>query len=136
MAADYEHLLNRAIEKIPKRASGGERFEIPKLSGATIGKKTIIFNFSEICDRMNRDPKHVLKYLSREMATAGSLEGGRVIFQGKFRESFIHTLLEAYSSRYVVCSICSRPDTKLEKEDRFYFIVCEACGAKSSVPPI
>jgi len=128
--------LNRALEKIPKRTTTGERFEIPELSGATIGNKTMVFNFSEICERINRDPKHVLKYMSREMATAGSLEGGRAIFQGKFREHVMYGLLESYCSRYVVCAICGRPDTRLEKEDRFYFMICEACGAKSSLPPI
>ncbi|MEM2273205.1 MAG: hypothetical protein QXX56_03185, partial [Candidatus Bathyarchaeia archaeon] len=34
---------------------------------------------------------------------------------------------------FVNCPICKRPDTKIIKEKRFNFLVCEACGAKSPV---
>ncbi|MEM3439613.1 MAG: hypothetical protein QXG32_01685 [Candidatus Bathyarchaeia archaeon] len=32
-----------------------------------------------------------------------------------------------------MCPICKMPDTKLLKEKRLTFLICEACGAKSSV---
>src|SRR6266480_7635528 len=49
-----------------------------------IGQRTIVVNFSDVVDRLNRDPHHVLKYLAKEMATAGSYEGGRGYFQAGF----------------------------------------------------
>jgi translation initiation factor 2 subunit 2 len=36
----------------------------------------------------------------------------------------------------VICPICKRPDTKIVKERRFHFLICEACGAKSSIRPV
>jgi translation initiation factor 2 subunit 2 len=31
----------------------------------------------------------------------------------------------------VLCPVCGSPDTHLEKEKRMWFMVCEACGARS-----
>jgi translation initiation factor 2 subunit 2 len=34
---------------------------------------------------------------------------------------------------FVTCPVCKRPDTKIVKEKRLSFLVCNACGAKSSI---
>jgi translation initiation factor 2 subunit 2 len=95
--------------------------------------RTVIFNFKEIADALGRDSQHLLKYLTGEMATAATIQGSRVIFQGKFSEDTFHRLMERYLETFVVCPVCKRPDTKIVKEKRLSFLVCEACGAKSSI---
>lgn len=135
MSEEYLLLLDRAFSKMPQNKSSGERFEIPKTNLVRIGRKSIIQNFSEICDKLNRENAHVLKFLSKEMGTSGSFDGTRAIFPGRFYSQNVSRLLEIYCQRYVTCPICKRPDTKMIKEGRFYFLSCEACGAKSSVHP-
>ena len=56
------------------------------------------------------------------MATAASLDGSRAIFQGRFDVNSVTRLLNIYAQRYVICPICNRPDTKMEKEGRFLFL--------------
>ena len=34
---------------------------------------------------------------------------------------------------FVYCKECGKPDTKLIKDERKYYIKCEACGAKRYV---
>lgn len=133
MGYDYETLLKRARSQLPEVASKQERLEIPRLSHAVIGMRTLVFNFKEVTDALGRDPQHVLKYLSGEMATAASMQESRAIFQGKFRPDTFQTLLRRYMDEFVLCPICKRPDTKIVKERRLSFLVCEACGAKSAV---
>jgi translation initiation factor 2 subunit 2 len=133
MKYDYEELLKRARSQIPEQSLKRERLELPKLSYAIIGMRTIIFNFREISDALNRDPQHFLKYLTRELATAATTQGSRVIFQGKFSQDTFERLIQRYLENFVVCPICKRPDTKIVKEKRLSFLVCAACGAKSSV---
>jgi translation initiation factor 2 subunit 2 len=133
MEYDYESLLKRARAQVPEVASKRERLEIPKLQYAKIGMRTVIFNFKEIADALDRDPQHLLKFLSREMATAATMQGNRVIFQGKFQEDTFGRLMQRYLETFVVCPVCKRPDTKVVKEKRLSFVVCQACGAKSSV---
>lgn len=133
MSKQYSEYLERAFEKIPKKDKSEERFEVPSPSSTVFGPKTIVYNFGDICLKMNREPRQLLKFLSKEMATAGSIDGTRAIFQGKFSEQTIKQLLQIYCDKFIICPICNRPDTKIKKEDRFSFLICEACGAKTSV---
>lgn len=133
MLDDYDALLERALGGITKRGSSGERFELPVASVSVIGARTIVNNFADVVDRLNRDPHHVLKYLAKEMATAGSYEGGKGYFQGRFSRETINRLVGVYTNRFVICPVCRRPDTKVERKERLSFLVCEACGARSSI---
>jgi translation initiation factor 2 subunit 2 len=74
-----------------------------------------------------------MKFLTGEMATAATSQESRVIFQGKFPADTLQRLLQRYVESFVVCPVCKRPDTKIVKERRLSFLVCEACGAKSSI---
>ena len=136
MKMDYEELLRRARSQIPPKVFEHKRFEIPKPRSFVIGMRTVIHNFKEISDTLNRDPQQVLKFLSKEMATAGTIEGTRAIFKGKFGRNTIERLINRYTEGFVTCPVCKRPDTKIVKERRLYFLVCEACGARSSVRSI
>ncbi|MBS7615224.1 translation initiation factor IF-2 subunit beta [Candidatus Bathyarchaeota archaeon] len=136
MSLDYEKMLDEAYSKLPREVSKHERFEIPKMQCTTFGARTIFHNFKEVCDIMNRNPVHVLRYLSKEMATAGTIDGNRAIFQGKFELETCNQILKRYVNEFVVCPVCKRPDTKIVKEKRLFFLVCEACGARSPVKPV
>jgi len=130
---DYEALLKRARSQIPEIASKRERLEIPDVSSTVIGMRTIVHNFKEIADILNRDPHHLLKFLTGELATAATMQESRVILQGKFSRETLERLLQRYMESFVVCPVCKRPDTKIVKEKRLSFLVCEACGARSSI---
>ena len=136
MKTDYNELLKRAHSQLPPEIFEHKRFEIPRVKSGTIGMRTYIVNFKEIGDSLNRTPLHLLRYMSREMATAGSLDGARAIFQGKFKNDTLDSLVQHYAQEFVVCPVCKRPDTKIVKEKRFSFLTCDACGAKSSARSI
>ena len=129
----YREMLERAHKQLPRKVEKYDRFEVPRADIVRVGKKTIIQNFKEICEALNREPKHLLKFLTGEMATLATLEGGRAIFQGVFKEDTVKNLIETYVQRYVICPVCKRPDTRIVKEKRISFLVCEACGARSSI---
>ena len=133
---DYNELLKRAQSKIPTEKGSGERFETPRVRSTVIGMRTIIINFKEIADTLNRSPKHLMKFLTNEMATAGSLEESRAVFQGKFTHDTLTRLVGTYTENFIVCPVCKRPDTKIVKERRLFFLSCEACGAKSSIKAV
>ena len=133
MAYDYHELLKRARSQLPEVGVKSERLELPRLHYARIGMRTVIYNFKEVAYALNRDPQHLLKFLTGEMATAATVQGSRVIFQGKFSEDTFDRLIQRYVEGFVVCPVCKRPDTKILKEKRLSFLICEACGARSSV---
>ncbi|MGL6297850.1 MAG: translation initiation factor IF-2 subunit beta, partial [Methanobacteriaceae archaeon] len=108
-----------------------KRFKVPKAYSDIQGNRTFIKNFKEISEAMNRDPQHVLKFLLRELGTAGNLEGGRAILQGKFTHYLINERIHEYVEKFVICHECNRPDTRIIREDRIFILKCEACGAKA-----
>ena len=133
MKYDYDELLKLACSQMPEVSLKRERLELPRLYITTVGMRTIISNFNEVADVLNRDPQHILKFLTREMATAATFNDNRAVFQGKFKRDSFERLLQRYMEAYVICPVCKRPDTKIVKEKRLSFLVCNACGAKSSI---
>ena len=134
MKQDYREMLERAYSKLPQQVATYERFTIPRPDVRQVGRRrTIIMNFKEIADELMRDPEHLLKFLSGEMATLANFDGTRVVFQGRFNYDTVRNLLEIYTEKYVVCPVCKRPDTRIVREKRLWFLQCEACGAKSSI---
>lgn len=133
MKYNYDELLKRARSQMPEVSLKRERLELPRLLITTVGMRTVISNFKEVADVLDRNPQHILKFLTREMATAATFHDSRAIFQGKFRRDSFERLLQRYMDNFVVCPVCKRPDTKIVKEKRLAFLVCNACGARSSV---
>jgi len=130
----YEELLKRGIAAIPKKTKTSERFVMPVARTQKAGAKTIIVNFNEVASALRREPAHLLKVLLKELATKGEMDqGGRLVVLGKFPDEFVNKKIEVYVKNYVLCPECGKPDTKLIKEGKFMFLVCEACGARHSI---
>jgi translation initiation factor 2 subunit 2 len=130
---NYEELLKKAMEKLPKKTEDKKRFNIPEVEIEFSGTRTIFKNFLTIANLLRRNPTHLSKYLLKELATPGSIEGNSLIFQRKLPSGLLQEKLNSYIKKFVYCKVCGEPDTKLVKEDRISFLVCEACGAKYPV---
>jgi translation initiation factor 2 subunit 2 len=130
---DYESLLERAKKKLPHTLESHDRFQVPEPDVMIEGKTTVIRNFGDIVDVLRREPQHLLGYLLRELGTAGSMEGRRVVFKGKVTTAQVADRIKSYVDEYVLCSECNRPDTKIVKDDRVLILVCETCGAHRPV---
>lgn len=130
---DYEALLDRAKQKLPVTLESSDRFQVPEPDVMIEGKTTVIRNFGEIVDVLRRDPQHLLGYLLRELGTAGTMEGRRVVFKGKVTAQQVAERIRSYVEEYVLCSECNRPDTRIVKDGRVLILVCETCGAHRPV---
>jgi translation initiation factor 2 subunit 2 len=130
---DYNKLLDEAYAKVKQVDSNGERFEIPKVEGRFEGKKTILTNFSQIVSQIRRKPEHFQKFLLRELAASGQVEGDRLILNIKVPRAKIDSKVQQYVKEFVLCKECGKPDTEIIKQDRMSFVHCLACGAKHSI---
>lgn len=130
---DYEAMLKKGRDELPEEVFEGHRFEIPTAKTTKRGNRTVITNFSEITETLNRDDKEVSKYLLGELGTAGHVDGKELVLQGKFRRGLINSKIEQYCDDYVICSECNRPDTKILNEKGVRMLKCEACGARRSL---
>jgi translation initiation factor 2 subunit 2 len=132
--SDYERLLKRLQGQL-KNTSRKEasRLELPPPQIIWVGQRTIFRNFIEFPKALRRDPEKLLLYLNKELASAGYIAGERVIFLGRKEPSSFATLIDRYVKEYVICPVCGSPDTRTEKNKKLGFLLCEACGARSSV---
>jgi len=126
----YEELLNRVFELRRKEVEERKRFEIPIVLVERSGQKTMLRNFGEIAKIFRRDEKHLAKFLLRELATLGTIKDNVLIMNGIVSKEIIQRKVEEYAKLYVICKQCGQADTLLVKEGRYWFIRCEACGAK------
>ena len=133
MTYSYDDLLQRARSQLPKEIFEKKRFDIPQLEIITVGKRTIVRNFGDLADAFSRKADHIIKFLSRELATAGEIESRRAVFQGRFTDEKIMELVNVYAKEYVFCHECGKPDTHIVKQGRVHMLKCEACGARSSI---
>ena len=109
---------------------------MPEFTSFVEGNSTIIQNFVDVATALRREPKHLMKYLSKESATLSTLSGKRLVMKGKFREKLLNERLNKYAREYVLCKECGKPDTSLVTQDNMQFMRCEACGARSPVAVI
>ena len=135
---DYDKLLDRARSQVPEDAfkKSGERFQVPNVQLIVQGNRSIWQNFQEIINIVNRPGKEVLKFVSGQLGTAGNIEGSNALFNGKFTAEQVDEVLNRYIDSYVICPVCTRPDTEIQKEAHAYYMVCSACGARTSIRPI
>ena len=131
---DYELLLKRLQDKLGNTSRKAvSRLEVPTPHIIWIGQRTIFRNFIEFPKVLRRDPEKLLLYLNKELASAGYIAGDRVIFLGRKEPSSFGTLIDRYIKDYVICPVCGSPDTRTERNRKLGFLLCEACGARSSI---
>ncbi|HIQ10790.1 MAG TPA: translation initiation factor IF-2 subunit beta [Pyrodictium sp.] len=134
---NYDKLLERLYEKLPTRGARASRFELPRMVVERVGGKTIIRNFRQLCDVVRREPRIVMRYLLRELGAAGNYDedSGSLTINIRVSAQTLNTLLQRFVKTYVICPTCGAPDTRLERRDRAWILICEACGAEQPVPP-
>ncbi len=130
---DYDSLLDRARERIPEDISERSRWTMPTPDILIEGSQTILRNFSEIVDAMDRDANHVFQYLLNELGTSGTIEQFRIMLKGKVPPKRIKEKIVSYVKIYILCAECKAPDTRFLREDRTTLLKCQACGATRPV---
>lgn len=132
--SDYENLLDRIKDKLGNTDKESQtRFELPIVDVMWEGQKTFLRNFSEFPKILRRDPQKVLQYLSKEFAVPAEMQGDKAMFVGRRAPDDFTRLFQIYVKDYLECTTCKSPDTKILKENRISFLICEACGAKSTL---
>jgi len=130
----YEDLLEQAYEKVEDSgASGGGRFEVPKIQGHFQGKKTVLTNFFQIASFLGRSGEHFQKFILKELATSGFKTGDRLILNNKIPRKKIDNKIDKYVGEFVICKECGKPDTEIKKEGKVSFVHCLACGASHPI---
>jgi translation initiation factor 2 subunit 2 len=129
----YEELLDKAYEKIPENVKKSSRFEIPKVNLRIESRNTFITNFNKIISTLNRDRRHFLGVFLKKAGTMGEIRGQQLFLKGQYKDQVLNRLIENYTKTYVLCSICKKPDTQIQREGKKNYLKCTACGAREEI---
>lgn len=130
----YMKLLDKIMGELPQTLGKiGDRVLVVNPTLLHESRRTVITNFTEMAKTLNRDPHHLARFIFKESGKPGTLEGERLLMQGKLTNEELRKLLELYVKEFVKCPVCGGLDTRIVAEKRFRFLVCEVCGAKSSI---
>ena len=127
-------MLKRARSNLPEKASGS-RFEPPRAVTYISGKSTVIKNFAELAKAVRRNTSDIAKFLFKELGTPGEIKGNELILNGKISDRMVSQRIVEYIKEYVICRECGKPDTDIKKENDFFVMKCQACGARRSFKP-
>ncbi|MFW9972090.1 MAG: translation initiation factor IF-2 subunit beta, partial [Candidatus Odinarchaeota archaeon] len=130
---NYEELLDNAYEKIPENVKKSSRFEIPTVEIRIESRNTFITNFNKIISILNRDKKHFIGIFLKKAGTMGEIRGQQLFLKGQYKEQVLNRLLENYTKTYVLCDICNKPDTQIQREGKKLYLKCTACGAREEI---
>ncbi len=133
---EYEEMLDEAYSSLPDKVKESVRFEMPTFNVFLQGNQAVVTNFKEVAKYIRRDPKLLLKYLTKELAAPANVAGDRLIIKGKVRTDKINAKLQNFVKTYVICKECGKPDTELVTIEGVLYLRCSACGARYPVPPI
>lgn len=134
---EYLKLLERAIGMLSKSASKpGDRVLEVSPNIMRSAKYTSVTNFGELIRTLNREPSHFARFILKESGRPGSVQGDRLIIQGKIASEELKRLTELYIKEFIRCPVCLGIDTHIVAEKRFRFLQCDVCGAKSSIRKI
>ena len=130
---EYDKLLEKAYEKIPENVKKSSRFETPKVALRIESKNSFIVNFSKIMNTLNRDARHFLGIFLKKAGTMGEIRGQQLFLKGRYKEQVLNRLIENYTKNYVLCDVCNKPDTEIQRESKKLFLKCGACGARIEI---
>ena len=139
----YDEMLHRVFDLIKTDTSKSSyvkplQVQIPVVF--KMGSKRVSWaNFPQTCNSIQREPNHLMTYISTELGTTVNLAGdGKLVILGCFRPNQLESILQKYIAEYVTCKTCGSRDTMMEKENGVHFLKCcsSMCGSTRSVPPL
>lgn len=129
----FEELLDRAYEKLSeirkKSEKGGAISPIVKIEN----RKTYIKNFSEMCEKISRDPELVKQYLAKNTNCSTSVCDEGLKIDGRFQEAIIKKHVHNFIIEYVQCSNCKSLLTRIDKINRIDYMKCSNCKSEKTI---
>lgn len=95
--------------------------------------QTFLMNSESLSKSLDRSLEFIAKYFSSELACKVKIVKNEIVLNGIFTVQAIEEKLLSLTSQYVLCNICSNPETKLNTKKGVMHMHCIACGADSEV---
>jgi len=137
-----DELLNRGYKiisltkdkhKLEKNVSDGKlKLERPLVERKD--RKTYVSNFGVLAKSINRLPFDLLKYFEEEIKIDMSLKPDNTLKIDKpVTNITVENVYKSYITNHIMCGSCHSLHTRIEREGRLSFMICDICLCKRSV---
>ncbi len=126
----YFEMLEEAYKKLPKVIETTDRYKLPELEIEQKGNKTIVRNIYKILELLRRNEKDFGKTFSRILGVPISFVNKELVINALINKQILEKKLNEYVKKYVICDVCKKPETIIEKENEVLILKCLACGYK------
>lgn len=136
---DYttEFMLDRAFVQLENNRAQKFMALQPKIQSKD--RKTVMLNFADFCKSINKttsqEMDHVKEFIKDGLRVEMSIRpNGTLFFDKTCKNKDIEGVLVNYIKSYILCpERCGSGNTKMLKENRITFLVCNVCKAKKSL---
>ncbi|MGC9148260.1 MAG: translation initiation factor IF-2 subunit beta [Sulfolobales archaeon] len=130
---EYLELLDKLYKSLPEKRDT-KALDLPELEIEHFTNKTAIKNLQHISERLDRDPKIIMRYFLKELGKPGSItSSGSLEIYDRISTKSLYELFDKFIKTYVRCPTCGSIDTKLIRQGKIYILKCLACGAETTV---
>lgn len=113
-----------------------DKIILPNLIIDVTTTNTFFKNVKDILKTLRCNPDHYVRYMDKELGSVNWLSSSKrdgLIIKGKVRKNKIQLLLQEYVKKYICCNICKSMDTKIVREKRMEFLVCNKCKSQYNI---
>ena len=80
--------------------------------------------------KQHQDPARIFL---KTAGTMGEIRGQQLFLKGQFKPPVLNRLIENYTKTYVLCSICNKPDTQIQRENNLHYNSYAVCLTKAEL---
>jgi len=131
-----DFLLNRLFGKLDA-TNKAKAVLMPQIDRKN--RKTQFVNFAAFCGSIKRDEQTIKKFIEIELNTTSSIlpSGGLLIdkMDKTTSESEMQNILMRYMTEFILCheKKCKSNNTKIVKDNRITYLVCNQCQSKKPI---
>ena len=107
-----------------------------KKEGRGNGTKTILTNLETVAKDIGTPAETLLGFIRLNLGVQGKAKQGRYVITGWHSPSDLQDNIYAFIEKFVLCTLCRNPETKLScttSKASKLFMSCKACGGRSEV---
>lgn len=108
------------------------RYKMPAVETTVLNRKggtTVVDNTLAIAATLEREEKHIGKYLQHYLKRPVRLQNNKWTMSGIVEQQAIQDIIYKYIGDFVLCAYCNNPETIYTKKS----LVCKSCGGETKL---
>ena len=111
------------------------RYKMPEVIIKQQGAFSVMTNIDELVKPkyINRPIENIRKFLNKYFHTSWTYKNNYLITSGSIKKEKLQEAILEYIKKFVLCSVCSSPETINSNDGKNVFNKCNSCGNIDSI---